>query len=126
MSFAFMKEVYVMELGMNIQYFSKTLGIAQTAEILSDAGFRYLDYTPPMEDAWQEKMEEDMKIFVANNLTVYQCHAPFNRYKRWGSAEKHKELVMRSLKAASRMQAKYLVVHGDEFDFERRTKSWSR
>ena len=110
-----------MELGFNIQYLSKSIGTEEAARVLSGAGFRYLDYTPPLDKDWQREMDRAAESFIRHGLTVHQCHAPFNRYKRWGTKEHHKECVANSWEAAKALGAKYLVVHGDEFDFENMT-----
>ena len=112
-----------MKLGFNIQYLSKSIGMEKAAKILSDAGFRYLDYTPPMDKDWQTEMDMAAECFIRYGMVVHQCHAPFNRYKRWGTIENHKERVAESLEAAKSLGAKYFVVHGDEFDFENLTYS---
>ena len=112
-----------MELCFNIQYLSKTVGLEKAAKALADAGFSYLDYTPPFDKDWKKITYEAADIFATYGLTVYQSHAPFNRYKRWGSVEKHKSCLAASVEAAQMLGAKYLVTHGDEFDFDHLTYS---
>lgn len=109
-----------MEYGINIGFFAKELGLEKAAVLAAKAGFTMLDYTPPVRnDNWKAVMQEALQIFADNGLTVHQTHAPFNRYGSYGSM--HKLCVDRCAEATARMGAKYMVVHGDEFDFENRT-----
>lgn len=112
-----------MELSMNLEYLSKDIGIEQAAQVVRNAGFRLLDYTPDVSKDWRADLYDILACFEKNGLTVYQCHAPFNRYHKYASAEKHRRLVDESLSAAVLLKAKYLVVHGDEFDFDNHTYS---
>ena len=73
-----------MEYGININYFSKTLGLQRAAELISKAGFTVLDYTPPIkEEKWASEMKEAQRIFEGCGLKVHQTHAPFNRYGKY-------------------------------------------
>lgn len=113
-----------MKSGVNIQFFSMDIGMEKAAELAAKAGFQYLDYTPPVElDDWKDLMKADLKIFKDNGLSVHQTHAPFNRYGRCGSADKHKLYMSRCMEATAFMGASYMAVHGDEFDLENPTNS---
>lgn len=106
-----------MEHSINIHYIAKTLPMKKAAQLVSEAGFTALDYTPPVTDNnWERIMEEHMQIFSENHLHVHQTHAPFNRYNHHG--DKHHLLVERTLQATQALNATYMVVHGDEFDFK--------
>jgi len=106
-----------MEYGINIDYLIKDVSVKDAAAFLAKAGFTQLDYTPPLlEDSWETSMREAKKIFEANGLTVHQMHAPFNRYGRYG--DKHALCLARCTEAAAFLGAKFIAVHGDEFDFE--------
>ena len=108
-----------MEYGINIEYFLKSCSLAKSAKMLSNAGFTMLDYTPPInQDDWKDCMKNSLKIFNDNGLTVHQTHAPFNFDGRCGSKDQHKLYLDRCEEATEYMGAKYMVVHGDEFDFE--------
>ncbi|MBR6523309.1 MAG: sugar phosphate isomerase/epimerase [Clostridia bacterium] len=88
----------------------------KAAELVSKAGFQYLDYTPPVnDDNWECVMREDLKIFEEEGLKVHQTHAPFNRYGTYG--ERFNLCMERAMEATAAMGAKYIAVHGDEFDF---------
>ncbi len=109
-----------MEYGINIGYFTKGVSLAKAAELIAKAGFTKLDYTPPvLEDTWEDSMKEAAKIFEANGLSVHQTHAPFNRYGRYG--DKHILCMDRCAEATEFFGAKYVAVHGDEFDFDHLT-----
>lgn len=106
----------MMNYSINIQYIAKTMPMEHAAQLVSEAGFTALDYTPLItDDNWEATMATHLQIFADNHLHVHQTHAPFNRYNHFG--DKHKLLVERTLKAAKEMNAAYMVVHGDEFDF---------
>lgn len=109
-----------MEYGININYVKKGLSLAKAAELVAKAGFTQLDYTPPLrEDTWENSMKEAATIFQANGLTVHQTHAPFNRYGRYG--DRHMLYLDRCAEATEFLGAKYVAVHGDEFDFDNLT-----
>lgn len=106
-----------MEYGINISFFKKSIGLKKAAELVSKAGFTQLNYTPALrEDNWSEHMKEALKIFEANGLSVYQTHMPFNRYGSYG--DMHRKCLDRCAEATEYMGAKFMVAHGDEFDFD--------
>ncbi len=94
----------------------------KSAELIAKAGFTKLDYTPPLkDDRWKETMKEDLLIFADHGLTVHQTHAPFNRYGRYTGC--YHLCLDRCAEATAFVGAKFMVAHGDEFDFENRTFS---
>lgn len=111
-----------MEYGINVKFFERELGLAKATELVAKAGFTQLDYTPNLkEDDWESKMKEVARIFAANGLTVHQTHMPFNRYGSYG--DRHKVCLDRCVEVTEYLGAKYMVAHGDEFDFEHLTFS---
>ena len=109
-----------MEYGINAKVFAGVLGLEKTAELVAAAGFTKLDYTPPLlSDDWETVMKNDVAVFAAHGLTVHQTHAPFNRYGRYGS--EHKKYMDRCAEATAYTGAAFMVIHGDEFDFENMT-----
>ena len=111
-----------MEYGINIRFFEKSCDIKTACALAAKAGFTKLDYTPTvLEDSWKAELKENLKIFADNGLTVHQTHVPFNRYGRYG--DRHKLCVERCAEATEMMGAKFMVAHGDEFDFENLTFS---
>ena len=114
-----------MEYGINIGYFERVIGTEKAAELISKAGFKYLDYTPNSRDEnWEKQMKEDLNIFDAFGLEVHQTHAPFNRYGTY--KDNHKLCMDRAMEATAIMGAKYIAVHGDEFDFDKYEFSYER
>ena len=106
-----------MKYGINVSFFSKTIGLKRACELAAKVGFTELDYTPPVScDNWEAQMKEALLIFADNGLTVHQTHAPFNRYGTYGKS--HRLCIDRCAEATEFMGAKYMVVHGDEFDAE--------
>ncbi|MBE6929471.1 MAG: sugar phosphate isomerase/epimerase [Ruminococcaceae bacterium] len=105
-----------MEYGININYFKKALSLEKAVELIAKAGFTQLDYTPPVqEDNWKEQMLEAAALFRAYGLSVHQTHSPFNRYGRYG--DQHKLCIDRCAEATEYLGAKFMVAHGDEFDY---------
>ena len=73
-----------MEYGININYFTKVLGLHKAAELIAKAGFTHLDYSPPVtQENWASYMKDAMNIFDCYGLKVHQTHAPFNRYGQY-------------------------------------------
>lgn len=106
-----------MEYGININYFTKQTELQNAAKLVSKAGFKMLDYTPPLlNDNWDFLMKEHLKIFDEYGLSVHQTHAPFNRYGRYG--DKHKVYLDRCAESTAIMGAEFMVIHGDEFDLD--------
>lgn len=111
-----------MKLGMNIKYFSRDVGMEKAAKALKDSGLLFLDYTPAFNEN-DKSIDATAAILENYGLTVYQTHAPFNRYGSMASIKEHKTSVMRCLENTIRLGARFMVVHGDEFDFESLTYS---
>ncbi len=106
-----------MEYGINIGFFTKQTELENVARLVSKAGFKMLDYTPPvLRDNWDILMKEHLKIFGEYGLLVHQTHAPFDRYGGYG--DKYKLCLDRCAEATAFMGADFMVVHGDEFDFD--------
>lgn len=111
-----------MTYGINIGFFEKSIDLGKSAELAAKAGFTQLDYTPPLQkENWKTVMKEAAVIFESNGLRVHQTHAPFNRYGAYGSS--FRLCLDRCAEATAYLGAKYMVAHGDEFDFENLTFS---
>ena len=105
-----------MKFSMNVEYLTRCASLERAAESIAKAGFEYVDYSPKTDiDNWKEKMKEALAIFKKNGLQIYQSHSPMFRYT-WKPAVK--EQISRLIEATSYAGGKYMVVHGDEFDFE--------
>ena len=106
-----------MKYGINVNYFAGEIGLARAAELVAKAGFTHLDYTSNLTSpAFLEEAKEAQRIFEANGLTVHQTHAPFNRYGKYGDT--HVLCLERCAEVTELLGAKFMVAHGDEFDFE--------
>lgn len=110
-----------MEYGINADFFEPRIGLATAVPLIANAGFTKLDYTPSRKEGWERELEATRHLFAEHGLTVHQTHAPFNRYGKYGDA--HKYWLDQCAEATERLGAKFLVVHGDEFDFEHMTYS---
>ncbi len=111
-----------MKYGININFLARTLGVKKSAELIAKAGFTELDYTPPLKsDSWKEEMKAALDIFADHGLTVHQTHAPYNRYGSYNGC--YGLCLDRCAEATAYMGAKFMVAHGDEFDFENRAFS---
>ncbi len=103
-----------MKFATTIRPLANMLGLEHAASILSNAGFHLLDFTP-------KTAEEEffvMRMTEKGIFSVYQTHSPYNRYAQGDIAE-HKAAVAETLRLTARIGAKYFVIHGDEFDFEK-------
>lgn len=108
-----------MEYGINLNFFKKTLGLKRSAEFIAEAGFTQLDYTPNLRNEnWKDEMREALQIFADFGLTVHQTHAPYNRYFEYDNFDHYHLCLERCAEATALMGAKFMVAHGDEFDFE--------
>lgn len=106
-----------MEYGINVRFFERTVGLRKAAELAAKAGFTQLDYTPPVgEDNWKAQMQDALILFNDLGLTVHQTHAPFNRYGSYGDL--YGLCLARCAEATQWTGARFMVVHGDEFDFD--------
>lgn len=103
-----------MEFGINIDYVGNKLGMEKAAQLVSEAGFTCVDYTPKIKlDNWKEIFESDMQIIRKYGLRVEQTHGPFNRYGSYG--DKHEQAIERVYEATVLSGAKFMVIHGDEY-----------
>lgn len=104
------------EYAININFFTRNCNLRRACEFATKAGFTQLDYTPRlMDDNWKIQLKDAIKIFEDNGLSVNQTHMPFNRYGRYG--DMHKICMDRCAEATEMTDAKFIVAHGDEFDF---------
>lgn len=110
-----------MEYGINADFLESRIGLERAAELIAKAGFTKLDYTTAFWAGRENDPLAAQRVFDAYGLTVHQTHAPFNRYGRYG--KDHKQYLDRCAEVTECLGAKFLVVHGDEFDFENLTYS---
>ena len=106
-----------MNYGINLGYLTKKAPFETAAKILAESGFTTLDYTPNYKaEDWEALTYKNLQIIEKNGLSVHQTHAPFNRYGQYG--ENYMIFTERALQETIMMGAKYMVIHGDEFDFD--------
>ncbi len=103
-----------MDYGINLGYVTKKLSAQKAIEMIAKAGFKALDYTPPVkEHNWHDSMTETLECAQKNGLYIAQTHGPFNRYGSYGN--NHIAAIDRAYRATVELGAKYMVVHGDEY-----------
>ena len=112
----------MMTISVNPSHFKKTMPLEDIVPLLAKNGFTAVDYTPPYKlDNCEEQTAADAALFAKYGITVGQSNAPFNRYGSHGDIETHTKRLYRCLDACKICGTKYLVVHGDEFDFANKT-----
>ncbi len=105
-----------MKLSGNIGYLAKTLGYEKAARLFQKVGISLLDFSGSFAPEARARTESILEIFDRYGLSVYQTHAPFNRYQNKDTKE-HTAAILETLRFTAEVGAKYMVVHGDEFDF---------
>lgn len=106
--------------GINVHYLAACAPLTKALQAVKEAGFDVLDFTPELQaEDWESRMHSDFEAIQRAGLVVHQTHAPFNRYGSWGDG--YITCLDRALEATIYMGAEYMVVHGDEFDFDHLT-----
>ncbi len=103
-----------MKPAMTLQNISRSVGFENAASAIAAAGFKLLNYSPKSEE---EKLMA-LKTFERYGLSVYQTHATIIRDIR-SDIEFDRRADLKMLKTTADLGAKYMVVHGDKFDYER-------
>lgn len=110
-----------MELSFSLDYLRKKReteslrSIEDMAKLCSEAGFRYVDYSPDFcADDWEKLAYHDREVLERAGICVEQTHAPFNRYRRY-RREDFPVYYRRLFEASEILGAKYVVVHADEY-----------
>ena len=89
--------------------------IKELAKLLSEAGFKYVDYTSDLiAENWQDKAKADKDAFAEFGITVNQTHAYYNRYGRYDELD-FAELTRRAFVVTDILGAKFCVDHADEY-----------
>lgn len=92
-------------------------------DLIKNIGFDSIDYTSSdlkRQDCVERAYLEN-ELIRSRGLCVCQTHAPYNRYDQYGDV--FTSALERAYEITKIFGAKYLVVHGDEFDFENDTYS---
>ncbi len=101
-----------MKPAMTIQNIAKSIGFENAAQAISEAGFKLVNFSPK-----GEEKTASLKLLEKYGLSVYQTHAPILRdVRRDAPFERKHDLEM--LRTTAELGAKYMVVHGDKFDFK--------
>ncbi len=105
-----------MKLATNMDHLLTGRSLEIAAAVTAEAGFQYLDYCSPITEQWEAELEHALAVFEKNHLTVYQSHAPFSSSINCDPAEIQRLCI--SVDVAARLGSRYLVIHGDKFDFK--------
>ncbi|MBQ2989453.1 MAG: sugar phosphate isomerase/epimerase [Clostridia bacterium] len=110
-----------MEFSLNAEYLKRTRDPrvrrtpSECLQICHAAGFRTVSYFPDFaSDAWEEEVNAVVQASDVWGMSLDQVHAPYNFYAHQPLAVFH-ERLRRSIVAAKRMNASYLVFHADEY-----------
>lgn len=109
-----------MKLSINSNYVRPTRdpkrsrSIEESFRLCAEAGFRTIDFSPSLDEAWEANVNEALRAAEKLGLELEQSHAPFNFYKKL-PLDAFAVLLDRSVQAAIRMNIRYLVFHMDEY-----------
>ena len=110
-----------MEFSLNAEYLKRTRDprVRRTAEeclrICYSAGFHTVSYFPDFaSETWEREVAEVSETAAELGMTLDQVHAPYNFYAHRPLEYFHEQLN-RSIVAAKRMEASFLVFHADEY-----------
>ena len=110
-----------MNLSVNAEYLKRTRDPLvkrdpmECFRICREAGFRTVSYFPDFtSDEWEREVDRAAEARAVLGMTVDQVHAPYNFYAH-RPLEIFREQLGRSIVAAKRMGASYLIFHGDEY-----------
>ena len=110
-----------MNLSVNAEYLKRTRDPLVKRDpmecfcICREAGFRTVSYFPDFSsDEWEREVDHAAEARAVLGMTVDQVHAPYNFYAH-RPLEIFREQLGRSIVAAKRMGASYLIFHGDEY-----------
>lgn len=107
-----------MNFGINLGYLVKKIPFETVLEMVKNAGFTDLDYQPDYKrDNWENEAYKEIDAIAKAGLAIHQTHAPYNRYGSC-SKEEYGIYLDRLFRETEMAGAKYMVVHGDEFEFD--------
>lgn len=93
--------------------------------LIKKIGFDCLDYTGNLSDPdGIRNAAAEREIIERHGLFVAQTHAPFNRYNKYKT--EFLPALERAYERTKILGGKYLVVHGDEYPFDRYEFSYER
>lgn len=107
-----------MKIGMNPSYLMKKIPFEKVLEFLAKHGMTEMDYQPNYRrDDWESNAYKEIDAIAKAGLSIHQTHSPYNRYGT-DTPENYKIYLERLFRETEMAGAKYMVVHGDEFDFD--------
>ncbi len=102
-----------MELATKIRPLDKFAGFENAVVAYAEAGFKRFDFNP-----WSnEELEILERLSEKYGLSVYQTHGPDNRYTDKTEEQLLKD-ALHCVDVSAEMGAKYVVFHGNVFDYE--------
>ena len=101
------------------------MALEDALSLIKKIGFDALDYTGNLLDPdGIQSAAAEREIIEEHGLFVAQTHAPFNRYNKYKT--EYAAALERAYERTKILGAKYLVVHGDEFPFDKHEFSYER
>lgn len=105
----------------HLELFTKKLNMSfeDAIKIVSKVGFDAIDHTSLnlLNPDCLKIAQNELKLIEKSGIFVTQTHAPYNRYNEYGD---HCAVAFeRSYEITKLFGAKYLVVHGDEYEFDK-------
>ena len=110
-----------MELSINPKHFTQAAlweeprTVIEAIDLVYEAGFRRFD----LNASTKEEAEVMAAHLAMLDAKVIQSHIPFNRYGKRDTPEVFHEKVMTSAEYAKILDSEILVVHGDEFPYDK-------
>lgn len=117
-----------MSYSINVGFFTgkhHNMPLEDALALIAKIGFDAVDYTGDLRnpDAIKTAAAE-RELIERNGLFITQTHAPFNRYNKY--MEEYFPALERAYERTKILGAKYLVVHGDEYPFDKYEFSYER
>lgn len=117
-----------MSYSINVGYFTgkhHAMNLEDALALIAKIGFDAVDYTGNLlsPDAIKNAPAE-RELIEKHGLFVEQTHAPFNRYNKY--KEEFSLALENAYERTKILGAKYLVVHGDEYPFDKYEFSYER
>ena len=101
------------------------MNLEDALSLIARIGFDAVDYTGDLLDPDGIKTAaSEREIIERHGLYVEQTHAPYNRYNKYKT--EYAAALERAYERTRILGAKYLVVHGDEYDFANHEFSYER
>lgn len=95
------------------------MSFEDTILLVSKLGFDAIDHTSTklLNPECLKIAASELSLIEKNGLFVTQTHAPYNRYNEYGN--EYAVALERAYEITKMFGAKYMVVHGDEYEFDK-------